>query len=294
MNMQRKPGRMMSRHKPTKKEKLMVLEQTVKEVISGNGVAAETPTDSALLKEIVELKAKLEAALTQGAMDALKVRQLAAVEAERDELKQQIGKLTSTQPMAAVTAIATTRVECEIRHDVKAPELAKWRNDGWEIKHFQFVDNDRSVPSLAVVMERLAAPTLLVPNGTESISLKTDTPKNSESAPANEPVPPFTEIIIEEAEPVPLMTAKQTLMQKLSQDKPIFGAIAEYGVDAVIDAMDAQVYEKARAAYDAYAPADTPIRRFESTLLSAGDANMDRVNSDNLIIEGAEIIEVLS
>lgn len=275
-----KPWRTASRPKQTG-SKIMELEQTVKQVIS----TVNGNPDSPLLKEIADLKVKLAAALEQGAMDRLKALQMEAVKIERDELRGQLDMLTVAQPMPVAV---TNTVECSIQYDVKSPELARWRNDGWEVKHYEFVDNDRSLPVLAVVMERPAATIPLTKAEYHySITPPVDVPSNSESAPANEPVVSF-EFIIEEPEVVPAMTTKPTLMQKLAQDKPIFGAIMEYGADAVLGAMDAQVYEKARAAYDAYDIPDTPPRRFES-LLTAGT-----VTPDTIAIEADEIEVALS
>jgi hypothetical protein len=275
-----------TRPKQVNGKKLMQLEQTVKGVLNGNPANSNTGVEaSALLKEVADLKVKLAAALEQGAMDRLKARQLADVEVERDALKQQLDTLTVTQPMPVAV---TNNVECSIQYDVKSPDLARWRNDGWEVKHYEFVDNDRKLPVLAVVMERPAATAPLTKAEYHySVTPPADVPSNAESAPVNEPVASF-EFTIEVPEVVPAMTAKPTLMQKLAADKPIFAAIMEYGADAVLDAMDAQVYEKARAAYDAYDIPNDPPRRFES-LLTTGT-----VTPDAIAIEGAEIEVVLS
>lgn len=264
----------------------MELEQTVKEILNGN------PAD--LNQEIAELKIKLAAALEQGAKDHLKAQRVEALEAERDDLKQQLDTLTSTQ---AVPVAVTANVECSIQYDVKAPDMARWRKDGWEVKHYQFVNNDRELPTLAVVMERPSAPR------TESeyrysVAPKAETPRNAESAPVNEVVPPFTEIIIEGPAVVPSMAATvilpaenkrgADLLKKLAQDKPILGAIMQHGADAVIDAMDQEVYNAASAAYEA-AVADGPKPyRFESKLLQSGN-----VEPDTIIPEESEIIEVI-
>jgi hypothetical protein len=289
--MQPKPWRTANRPKSTGIQ-LMTLEQTVKEVLNGNptngNAGVEAPAldnpDSELLTEIADLKLKLAAALEQGAMEAMKARRMEAVEAERDSLKRQLEALTVAQPLPVAV---TNTVECSIQYDVKSPELARWRNDGWEVKHYEFVDNDRSLPVLAVVMERPTAPAPRTEDEFRySVTPKGDAPRNAESAPVNEPVAPFT-VIIEEPELVPTMTIP-TLMQKLAQDKPIFAAIGEYGVDAVLDAMDAQVYEKARAAYDAYDIPDTPPRRFESLLTSG------TVTPDTITLATDEIEAVLS
>lgn len=291
MNMQRN-GRAKHRHQPTKKEKFIMLEQTVKDVI--NGTHADTET-SELRKEIAELKLKLAAALQQGATDALKARRVEALEAERDTLKQQLDTLTPAQHLPVTVS---AHVECSIQYDVKAPDLARWQNIGWLVKHYQFVNNDRELPTLAVVMERPAAvPAPLLERSVENDTPKADEAPNSESTPVNEVVPPFTEIIIEEPEAAPVMRGNK-LLDKLAQDKPIFAAIAEYGVDAVLDALDTQVYDKARAAYEA-ATTETPKPwRFESNLLTGGTPGAaikpDSVDTDTLIIEDTEIIEVLS
>jgi hypothetical protein len=281
-----KPWRTVSRPKQVNGKKLMQLEQTVKEVLNGNPTSGNTSNDTgveapalvnpdgALLKEIADLKVKLAAALEQGAMDRLKALQMEAVKVERDELRAQLDTLTVAQPLPVAV---TNTVECSIQYDVKSPELARWRNDGWEIKHYEFVDNDRKLPVLAVVMERPAATTPRTEDDFRySVTPPTDVPSNAESAPVNEyDLPSFTgTIIIEEPEAAPVMTAKSTLMQKLAADKPIFAAIAEYGAPAVLDAMDAQVYEKARAAYDAYDIPNDPPRRFES-LLTAGTVTIE-------------------
>jgi hypothetical protein len=281
-----KPWRTTTRPKQVNGKKLMQLEQTVKEVLSGNPTSGNTGVEApALLKEIADLKVKLAAALEQGAMDRLKARQVEAVEAERDALKEQLETLTVAQPLPVAV---TNTVECSIQYDVKSPELARWRNDGWEVKHYEFVDNDRKLPVLAVVMERPAASAPRTEDEFRySVTPPADVPRNSESAPVNEPVASF-EFIIEEPEVVPAMTNKPTLMQKLAADKPIFAAIAEYGAPAVLDAMDAQVYEKARAAYDAYDIPNDPPRRFES-LLAAGT-----VTPDTIAIEADEIEAALS
>lgn len=258
----------------------MELEQTVKEVLSSTTAPALVNPDSELLKEIADLKLKLAAALEQGAMDRLKARQLETVEAERDALQQQLDTLAVAQSMPIAV---TNNVECSIQYDVKSPELARWRNDGWEVKHYEFVDNDRSLPVLAVVMERPAAPAPRIEDEFRySVTPPAATPRNAESAPVNEAVPFTVSIEEREAAPVPI-----SLLDKLAADKPIFAAIMEYGADAVLDAMDAQVYKKARAAYDAYDIPDTPPRRFESLL---SPLNPPALQGEVEIVE----IEVLS
>lgn len=288
-----------TRPKQLNGKKIMELEQTVKQVLHNVETPALVNPASELLKEVAELKAKLTAALEQGAMEAMKARRLTDVEAERDALKAQLEALTVTQPMPVAV---TNHVECSIRVDVKAPDLADWVNNGWCVKHYQFIDNDRSVPSLAVVMERPAVPAPHIEDEYHySVAPQADTPSNAESAPVNKPVAYF-EFITEEPELVPSMAAPVTilpeeititsdptgLLKKLAANKPIFAAITEYGVDAVIEAMDAQVYEKARAAYDAYPTADTPPHRFES-LLTTGT-----VTPDSITLETDEIEVVLS
>lgn len=306
--MQAKPWQTESRNKQVIGRTMMELEKVVKEtranLSNDNGAVVEAAADNALLNEIADLEQKLAAALEQGAMDALKASRVKAVEAERDKLLAQVETLTSAQLAPTPLLAAPALVECSIQYDVKAADMARWINNGWQVKHYQFVNNDRGLSALAVVMER-PADTDPVSNSTYTYSVAPkaeDTPRNTESAPANEPVAHITEFIIEAPETAPSMAAPVTilteeititrdptgLLKKLAQNKPIFAAIAEHGVDAVIEALDAQVYEKARAAYDAYAPAATPPCRFESKLLTTG-----MVNPDEFALEANEVIEVV-
>jgi hypothetical protein len=301
--MQRKPWRHSNRQRQTIGTNIMTLEQTVKDVqaslangnhadnaaVETNSVLDSLRNENVLLQhQLDDLKLKLEAALEQGAMNALKAMRLVTVEAQRDALQQQLEALTATQP---VTVAATAKLECSIQYDVKAPEMARWRNDGWQIAHYQFVSNGTSsVPALAVVMERPAEiKPELFRRDEESIRPEAPAPLNFADTQKVEIVfaDELDEIVIEE-EPVtvpefvpsmdvPGITIENpeqsrntdALLTKLAQDKPIFAAILEHGADAVIDAMDAQVYDVGRAAYEAALPKDVPPWRFESKLLTA-------------------------
>lgn len=280
MNMQRN-GRQNSRHKPTKKEKFTALQNTVKEVQASvtNG-SANSIVDS-LRAENVILHRKNDEFIDE----------LATCEQRIAELE------------AELAALKTAPVECEIRHDVKATDLAKWRNDGWNIVHYQFVDNDRSVASLAVVMERPAVAAADLTRQEEA-SIQPEAPAPLNFA-ATQPVEiDFNDIVIsDEPEPfvpefVPTMTVEgitiepaennrgDNLLKKLAADKPIFSAILEHGVDAVIEAMDAQVMDVAQAAYKAATTEMPKPWRFESKLLSSGSDDLTgNANPGEITIE---------
>jgi hypothetical protein len=135
--MQRKPWRHSNRQRQTIGTNIMTLEQTVKDVQAS--LANGNYADNAAVE-------------TNSVLDSLRNENV-LLQHQLDDLKLKLEALTSAQP---VTVAATAKLECSIQYDVKAPEMARWRNDGWEVKHYQFVDNDRSVPTLAVVMERPA------------------------------------------------------------------------------------------------------------------------------------------
>lgn len=304
--MQRKPWRHSNRHKQPKKENLIMLEQTVKDVQASlaNSTAPEAP---ALVK-------------TDSVLDSLRAENTLLHrdnESLRLDLAAAQAKLAEAQTTLSMPVAATAKVECSIQYDVKAPDMARWRNDGWEVKHYQFVSNGTStVPDLAVVMER--------PAGIKPELFRRDEEmgKSENPAPLNFAdtqkvdalfADELDEIVIEEEpvivpEFVPSMdtagvTIEQpeassrntdTVLKKLAQNKPIFAAIMKHGAAAVIDAMDAQVYDVGRAAYEAAIPADTPPWRFESKLLSAGNTTTSNVNPDTIALEEIEIEAVLS
>lgn len=303
MNMQRNSGRVKNRHKQTKQEKFTALNQTVKAVqeslANGNGNHTDTPTAEAPAE-----KSGLVESLR--AENVILHRKHDALTADMMQSAQRIAELE-----AELAALKTATVECSIQYDVKAPDLARWRNAGWQVKHYEFVDNERSLPVLAVVMERpVVAATDLAMQEEANIQPGAPAPLNfaatqpveidfndiliaDEPEPANEPefVPSMdaTGITIEPAE----NTRADNLLKKLAADKPIFSAILEHGVDAVIDAMDAQVMDVARAAYEA-ATAEMPKPwRFESKLLSSGSDNLTgNANPGEITIE-EELKEVV-
>lgn len=168
--------------------------------------------------------------------------------------------MLNVPPVTAEAPTPIRRIENKILVDVLGSELALLRNEGWSTVHFQFVNNEHGLPVLAVVLERVVE--VAPPSVREPVA----------QVEAGWPIPNFADtqkvempIEILDAEPHP----EPSLLDKLKGDKPIFAAIAEHGVDAVTDALDAEVLQVARKAYDnALAGMDRQPTRFESKLLS--------------------------
>lgn len=296
--MSTRPWRQRVRRKQLNRKQLMELKQTVQEVQEtlANGNHPETPAlvNASLIED-------LRVAQAQTILHSQRIAQLEA-------------ELTAAQNTLSATAVSVpVLVECSIQYDVKAPDMARWRNAGWQVKHYQFVNNDRELPTLAVVMERPVSAAPELPRQDEQ-AIKPEAPAPSnvpDNFAATQPVDvifadELDEISIEEEpviapEFVPSMAVEgitieqpeassrgDTLLKKLAQGKPILSAIMEHGVGAVIDALDAQVYDKAQAAYEAALGEQPQPWRFESKLLSEGN-----VNPDTITLEENEVIEVM-
>lgn len=240
-------------------------------------------------------------------------KELIMLEQTVKEVQESLANGSATKPVVEVPALTTPAlVECSIQYDVKAPDMARWRNAGWQVVHYQFVNNDRDLPVLAVVMERPATATTDPLQDESAIKPEAPAPLNfdatqkvevvfddiqiaDEPEPFNEPelVPSMdtTGITIEQPE---ASSRGDKLLKKLAEGKPYFSAILEHGADAVLSALDAQVMDVAQAAYEAALPPENKHWRFESKLLSSGnnDDMTGAANPGEVTIE-AELKEVV-
>lgn len=156
--------------------------------------------------------------------------------------------------MVDVVEEVAKRIENMIRYDMNEADLARLRNEGWQVVHYQFVNNDRDLPTLAVVMERVVD---VEPTPEDALTPSPSPSGRGEQKPETAPSEPEI-VIVPDANPV---------LEKLAEKMPIFAAVCAKGVDAVIDEMNAEVVEKA---YEAFKSADVDIQttRFESRLLT--------------------------
>lgn len=163
--------------------------------------------------------------------------------------------------------VTVKRIENMIRYDVNPSDLSKWRNEGWQTVHYQFVNNDRDLPVLAVVMERVVevSPEPVEPTATD------DMPEEKAS-PLNPPASQGEEEIV----------GVPSVFEKLMQGNPIFAALCADGIDAVTETMNEQVVG---AVYDAMQAVDVNVQttRFESRLLNAGSVSVEKEQTIEVI-----------
>lgn len=145
--------------------------------------------------------------------------------------------------------VPVKQIETLIRYDVNQADLARWRNEGWQTVHYQFVQNDRDLPVLAVVMERV-------------VEVESTSPPNPLSASSEGEDKTETAVMEEQ----PAIVGVPSVFEKLVQGNPIFAALCSEGIDAVTETMNEQVVG---AVCDAMQAIDVTVQttRFESRLL---------------------------
>lgn len=180
-------------------------------------------------------------------------------------------KPSAPAPLPKVEGSGVRKIESRIEYGIDGSQLSDWRNEGWQVVHYQFVLISMGVPVLSVVMERMVD---VVPSPVVRVEKKVEEPAVSPDTQKIEM--PVVAIL----EPEPVSQPVPTLLEKLKEQLPILAAIDEYGVDAIKAAMDGEVYLAAQNGYNnAMQMMNLPITttRFESRLLSAPTPNEDLV-----------------